>query len=337
MLYFFFISSSFANPPQPLVFPLARILKGDNIYFSTITAIDWNDTEAFISGTTGDKKSISGAVIKDIFLHCKAKAKDPECLIEHTQAEDLAYADFHEQFRMRPTGSDGLQQVFAWDRNKFKQCVLINNCEKNSAFSKMLFDADFTFKKMIMDKKRIPGGMESFVGFAKNHLLQSMEKNSGFGGYTFETIFYVTPLTIRIHKRSNNIEVKSVSFIVIPKGVYTGETGNKGALEKKWAETFSENFNTISAKTNEFTILTEAYKMFALLKLSGVNVAMNDYGKLPQNFSVPDSIPSFKTSKIIDVPDPLINEPGRYKFMWFMISGGIFFKSPGEGVSIIED
>lgn len=290
-------------------------------------------------GRPGKKKTVSSEVIRDIYFHFLKDTDDPECIIEHTKEEGLAYAEFHEKFATRPSGSNGARLVVDWDRARFRQSVKVKNLDRNTLFSRVLYNADFALKKMVIGKKHIPAPMNSFAGYSDHHVEERMIANNGFFAYRYETIFYLVPSEIAIIKKPNKIEVKDVEFTLVSKNNYEGKIVGKDAVEEEWAAMFSKNYKSISADVIELGCLNEAYKLFALFKIANRRIPFSDSGQpgiISSCDRVPDSIPAMKYSDIIEIPDPLINEPGRCKYLWFMVSGGIVFKSPGKGVDIIS-
>jgi len=339
-LLIFCLTAAYADPNKPIIFPLSEILYGREVYFASISGIEWTNSDLMIIGTAGNKKSLSSDVILNIYLNCKETEKDPACVFEHTHEEDQAYEEFHEKFKVLPRGYTGVKYVIEWKRNNFKQYVKISNVDKNVPFSKVLFNADITLKKMILGKKNVPAKkMDSFISFAESHLQDKMDENRGFFSYHYETVFYLLPIKITVYKKSNSIEVKDVDFALQSKSEYEGQIGRENSLENEWAKNFSNNYKTISAKVNELSIMNEAYKLYALFKLARKQIQLDSlrYGRInPIENEIPDSIPSIKFYEFIETPDPLINEPGRFKFLWFMISGGIIFRSPGKDVQVEE-
>lgn len=320
LLLLYFASNSKADSVN---YTLAQMEQNPSLYLTTIDkiTIDSNNLISF-EGKKEKRAVISSNTIKSVVNNILGNKADPECSFMHSPEETEAYLTFYEKFKIRPHGSDGTLVVMEWERNKFTQHVNLSNINKNGEFASSLYNADYCLKKIIMGKKLIRAGrMQSFVGHVKLITSDKFKSKSSLNGTGYESIFYLFPDSIVLNvDQGKSYEITKSKFKLTP---YNQADTNK--IEFEWAKTFNNNYDKIIKKHVELAKLNEIFKLYVLLKLYVDKNTLARYVENESQLKIPDTINSIKFCELIEIYDPLINEPQRVRFLWFLISGGISF------------
>ncbi|MFP4164022.1 MAG: hypothetical protein ACLFQB_10720 [Chitinispirillaceae bacterium] len=313
------------SKPEKAVYSLAQMYQNPDLYLSSLEEVsfDTNGT-IYLKGIKHRDRNLSGNLINSVLNNIHSTEAYPECLIEHTAEEAQAYYAFNEEFKTRPQGSDGSLLVMDWHRNKFPQKITFQNINRNTNFASCLLKSDLYLKRMIMGKKRLKvWGMYSYVGYVEKMVIDRMEEGHNSSGSGFESIFHLVPDSICIStSRNQTYKVTKCKFKLVP---HRQSNKNASKLETEWANSFNDNYNLLLSKHKELRKLSEVLELFTVLKLYTDDKSMARNLNPIQETNIPEQIESFKFSKQLIVPAPMINHPARISYRWIMISGGVSF------------
>jgi hypothetical protein len=299
-----------------------ELIASSNYYLSQINWIGYNGSNKLVlRGTMMKEKNITGKTVYEIMQMCQSGLY-PECIIDYTQSEIDAYLTFRDEFVKRPLGSDGSRAAYTWISAKTYQNVT-TNLSKNSILADNLFNADLKLKQMIMGKKRLRvSGLISFCGYVEFALFDAIKES---GGRTFYlTKFYLVPDTLIMKKGESSIEIKKVKFKLVSSEKYESAE-DKRTFEDLWAEEFNKKIEKVMTKNKELFKIQEVFKLFCMMKEIVDTSCKLEKTNFEHSFQIPEKIMPIKHLTKISFPDPLINEPARYRFCWLMMSGAITF------------
>lgn len=300
-------------------FTIDELISSPNYYLSQIYGIGYNGSNKLVlRGTMMKEKNITGKTAYEIMQLCRSETY-PECIIDSSQEEIDAYLTFRDEFVRRPKGSDGARAAHNWVTTKIYQNVTTNVSE-NSILANNLFDADLKLKQMILGEKRLRvRGLSSFFGYVESALYGSIKV--GPVGTFYITKFYLVPDTLIMKKGENSIEIKKAKFRLIS----SEKDENKRTVEDLWAEEFSNNVEKLMSKHRELFKIQEVFKLFCMMKQIVDTSYELEKADFEYSCQIPEKIMPIKKLAKISFPDPLINEPSRYRFLWFLMSGAITF------------
>ena len=303
-----------------------ELVNNPDLYLSNIIRIDLSSNNRIvIEGERNKDKFITGRLLESVLSNINLNVSSPECYIAHTDEESNAYDSFQNAFKRRSFGLDGGLLVMKWQRDKFNQKVCFKNIDKNTAFASSLLKSDILLKRIVMGDKnskvfRIP----SFVMFVESEMLNKLEDNEFVAGTGYESIFYLLPDTIQLSIAENSIyTINDLKFKLVPYRQHSGEASRK--IEIEWANIFNGNCAKLFKKHGELRQLAEIFKFYLIVKSYAAKGCVSKYVTNDFPAETPEKINSIKFSRCLEAPAPLINEPGRIKFIWILISGGISF------------
>lgn len=299
-----------------------QLIASPNYYLSQINWIGYNGSNQLVlRGTMMKEKNITGRTVYEIMQMCQSEVY-PECIIDYTKDETDAYLIFHDEFVRRPFGSDGSRAAHNWISAKTYQNVT-TNVSRNSILANHLFDADIKLKQMIMGKKRWRvRGLISFCGYVEFALFDAIKENIGRTFYL--TKFYLVPDTLIMEKGESCIEIKKAKFKLVSSEKYESAE-DKRTVEDLWAEEFNKKIEKVMTKNKELFKIQEVFKLFCMMKEFVDTSCKLEKINFENSSQIPEKIMPIKHLAKISFPDPLINEPARYRFCWLLMSGAITF------------
>jgi hypothetical protein len=316
---------AFCSNAAEVKYTLTQMEKNKGLYLTCINKISLDsNNELIFEGKREKKVNITSNTIKSVMNNIKSSVTDPECTFVHSKEEVEAYFTFDEDFRTRPFESNGMLQVMAWQRNKFKQNVCLSNVKNETEFASVLFDADYCLKKIVLGKKLVGvRKMNSFTGYLQLMIMDKMESKSFVRGIGYESIFRLLPDTVFLNiDQGKSYEVTRAKFKLVPLNLSDSLGYNK--IEWEWAKTFNTNYDKIIDKHDELKKVNELFKLYVLLKTC-INKDLLPQSDENSVRKVAETIKSIKFSQLIEYSDPLINMPTRLFFQWLLISGGVSF------------
>lgn len=189
-------------------------------------------------------------------------------------------------------------------------------------FAQNLFNADLALKRIVLGKLRSRiFNVPSFAGFVESKVKSGMDNETGDRQSKYETIFILTPDTIIVKKEQDRIEIIRITFALEPSD---SGMGNK-SYEKLWSDQFNNSAGKILEKNKDLRRMTEMFKAYFLIKQFAYNIPAVSGNSSEKIDNVPEKIKALKYYAFVQSPAPLINEPGRYWYVWVMLSGAISF------------